>query len=351
MRDDKDPVARAARGIMRNPSVAKSRVPTGASLCVPVLIAVVVMLLSSCSVVERAIYPHKDRVYLVTETYEVTAPMGENISMDVDLPMTYGIQQIRDLDVAGLSEYTLEEKDGYRILHGQLSGNGGSTVVSLQYKVTALSGEISWENDVKPEYLSPGQFVDSDHSDILATVKPLCADTDRETVRNIFDFVVKHMRFDPSNDHAPRKASEVLSDMTGVCEDYANLMTALLRAADIPAKSITGMTYRTLERNPGSWEHSASEGSHAWVEFFIENQWHFADPTWGMDFFDECDGYHISYGLEPMIADEAYGDYFNEIESRGYLFALSVTAPFKVSVYSKSTGVTVVPTVRIVQQQ
>jgi hypothetical protein len=48
--------------------------------------------------------------------------------------MTYGIQRIEDLDVAGLSEYTFEEKDGYRVLHGQLSGNGGSTVVSLQYK-------------------------------------------------------------------------------------------------------------------------------------------------------------------------------------------------------------------------
>jgi hypothetical protein len=318
-------------------------------LCV---LLIAVMSLSACSVIEKAVYPHKERSYLVTENYEVSGPVDEKIYIDVDLPITYGIQRVDTLEVSGLSEYEFEEKDGYRILHGQLLGNGRSTDVSLQYKVTALSGRISWEGEVKPEYTSPGQFVDNNNPDILAMVESLYADTDMETAQNIFNFVVKHLRFDDTqNVSAVRRASQVLSSKTGVCEDYANLMVAMLRAANIPAKSISGMTYRTLTRNPGSWEHSASEGSHAWVEFFVGGQWHFADPTWGTDFFDECDGYHISYGLEPMITDESYINYTNEIEAKGYLFALSITAPFKVSVYSKSAEVTVLPIVNIILEQ
>jgi hypothetical protein len=107
------------------------------------------------------------------------------------------------------------------------------------------------------------------------------------------------------------------------------------------------MSYRELKKSTDGWEHSASSGSHAWVEFYTDGKWHFADPTWGKGFFDDCDGYHISYGLEPMIDEDVYIEKFEAIEREGYQIPLSITAPFKVTFWSKSADVEVTPIVDI----
>lgn len=53
---------------------------------------------------------------------------------------------------------------------------------------------------------------------------------------------------------------------SGVCQDYAHIMTALLRAEHIPARYVVGMM-------PG-------EGaSHAWVEALCNGYWYGFDPT------------------------------------------------------------------------
>ena len=52
----------------------------------------------------------------------------------------------------------------------------------------------------------------------------------------------------------------------GVCQDYAHVMIALCRMADIPARYVTGML--------------VGEGaSHAWVEILSDGRWYGLDPT------------------------------------------------------------------------
>ena len=59
----------------------------------------------------------------------------------------------------------------------------------------------------------------------------------------------------------------VLRNKRNICGGYANLTAALLRAADIPAKAISG---------------SAGEGggAHGWVEAYANARWINMDPTW-----------------------------------------------------------------------
>jgi transglutaminase-like putative cysteine protease len=300
--------------------------------------------------VERTVYPHKDRTYRVTETYTVRIPNSEVVFFDINIPASYGYQNIEGFSVKGTDNYGMIDKDGYQILHGQANGDGDVQTIELNYEISALSGSIKWDGEVKSEYISPAQFIDSDNADIIAATEPLIASDEYETANNIFDYVSEHLKYIDQDESSARMASEVLKDNEGVCEDYANLMTVMLRAADIPSKSISGMTYRDLKKATNGWEHSGSMGSHAWVEFYTDGKWHFADPTWGADFFDECDGYHISYGLEPMIEDNTYIERIDAIESDGYHIPLSITAPFKVTFWSRSDEIEVTPIVNITSE-
>ena len=61
-------------------------------------------------------------------------------------------------------------------------------------------------------------------------------------------------------------AEEALAGKRGVCQDYAHIMLALCRIADIPSRYVVGMMQ--------------GEGySHAWVEVCADGRWYGMDPT------------------------------------------------------------------------
>lgn len=61
-------------------------------------------------------------------------------------------------------------------------------------------------------------------------------------------------------------AEEALAGRKGVCQDYAHIMLALCRMADVPARYVVGMMQ--------------GEGySHAWVEVCADGRWYGIDPT------------------------------------------------------------------------
>lgn len=94
-------------------------------------------------------------------------------------------------------------------------------------------------------------------------------------------------------------ASQVLQTKTGVCQDYAHLMLACLRARGLPGRYISGYL-RTLPP-PGEPKWRGADQSHAWVSVWLGAAigWVDFDPTnnllvnndhvtiaWGRDFGD-----------------------------------------------------------------
>jgi transglutaminase-like putative cysteine protease len=69
-------------------------------------------------------------------------------------------------------------------------------------------------------------------------------------------------------------AREAWAEGHGVCQDFAHTTLALLRAARIPARYVSGYLH-SLEERVG--ETVAGE-SHAWVEYW-DGDWHAIDPT------------------------------------------------------------------------
>jgi len=93
--------------------------------------------------------------------------------------------------------------------------------------------------------------------------------------------------------------ARVLSERAGVCQDFAHLMIAALRAFGLPARYVSG--YVRTRPPPGGAARRGADASHAWVGCWLgaEHGWIGLDPTndlvvqdehvvlgWGRDFGD-----------------------------------------------------------------
>jgi transglutaminase-like putative cysteine protease len=105
-------------------------------------------------------------------------------------------------------------------------------------------------------------------------------------------------RFRPGATTVSTSVDEVLAMRAGVCQDFAHLMLACLRAHGLPARYVSG--YLLTRPPPGRPRLLGADASHAWVAAFAPGQgWVELDPTndtladrryitlaWGADFAD-----------------------------------------------------------------
>ena len=64
---------------------------------------------------------------------------------------------------------------------------------------------------------------------------------------------------------------------TGYCVHFATATVLLLRAADIPARYVTGYYFTTQS---GQWTDVSEDDAHAWVEYYLDGYgWQVLDPT------------------------------------------------------------------------
>lgn len=127
----------------------------------------------------------------------------------------------------------------------------------------------------------PSRGVQSDDPQIMNLANSLTKDlsTDLEKAKAIYEYVAKNISYDvakmKNNEFAwDDSALKTLEKKSGVCQDYAYLTIALLRASGIEARFVEG---RAGENAFGI----ASAERHAWVEAKIDGRWLTMDPTWG----------------------------------------------------------------------
>ena len=77
-------------------------------------------------------------------------------------------------------------------------------------------------------------------------------------------------------------ALEALAQRKGVCQDFAHIMIACLRAMGIPARYVSG--YLLTQPAPGTVKLKGSDASHAWVSVYVPDlplnqRWCDLDPT------------------------------------------------------------------------
>jgi transglutaminase-like putative cysteine protease len=105
---------------------------------------------------------------------------------------------------------------------------------------------------------------------LAEALRQRCA-TDEELAWECMGRVYKEMRYLPGSTGVATPASDALAGRMGVCQDFAQVMLAICRAAGLPARYVSG--------------HLEGEGQmHAWVEVLYSAAdgpltWHPLDPT------------------------------------------------------------------------
>jgi transglutaminase-like putative cysteine protease len=87
--------------------------------------------------------------------------------------------------------------------------------------------------------------------------------------------VHEHVTYVPGATGVRTNAQEAWDKGQGVCQDMAQLTVALLRAAGLPARYVSGYLHPSPAAEPGS---TAVGQSHAWVEYWAGG-WTPLDPT------------------------------------------------------------------------
>lgn len=171
-----------------------------------------------------------------------------------------------------------------------------NAVDSKYAAVLSLTVDVTLKDEFAP-FLHANQYVNFDAAPAaMAMADTLCAGLDDlEKVAAIYDFVVKGMTYDTELAATVKSGylpdlDRVLERMSGICFDYAALMTGMLRSQNVPCKLVVGYAGDVYH----AWIHVWTEGT-GWIEgivFFDGVNWQRMDPT----FASSADG-------DPAILD------------------------------------------------
>lgn len=182
--------------------------------------------------------------------------------------------------------FPLSDENGtYKItVYENVQGNQYATVLSLTVDVTM-------ENEFAP-FLHANQYVDFDAAPAaVAQADRLCLGLDPlEKVAAVYDFVVKGMIYDRELAATVRSGyvpdlDRVLEKMSGICFDYAALMTGMLRSQGVPCKLVIGYAGDVYHAWISVWSEQTG-----WIEgilFFDGVNWQRMDPTFASSAQDD----------------------------------------------------------------
>ena len=173
-----------------------------------------------------------------------------------------------------------------------LSDGNGAYQISIYKNVTgtkyaavlSLSTQVALKDEFAP-FLHSNQYVDYDHApNTAAKAAELigAVDDPLKQVEIVYDYVVKGMTYDKELAATVKSGylpvlDSVLEKKTGICFDYAALMTGMLRSQGVPCKLVVGYAGSAYH----AWISVWVDGS-GWVDgviWFDGASWQRMDPT------------------------------------------------------------------------
>lgn len=163
-------------------------------------------------------------------------------------------------------------------------------------------------------YLYPSRYCQSDRLHRFAFAQFGSLNQGYERVQAIRDWVLGHVDFMSGTSDGNTSACDTLLTKQGVCRDFAHLMIALCRAANIPARFATGVDY-------GADPILGPPDFHAYVEAYVGRRWYLFDPS----------GTAIPMGFIRLAtgrdaADAAFASIFGGVEWKTPLIGIEAIA-------------------------
>lgn len=183
-------------------------------------------------------------------------------------------------------------------------------------KVLALVATERTDSYALNFYKKAEDNIESDDSTIIAQAKKIIENStsDLDKIKAIHDWVANNVWYDYDffegrTGSTYLSAVDILKNKRTVCQGYANLSTALYRAAGFSAKVVYG--------RGAFWDSNINETSnyapnHAWTEVFYNGRWITTDCTWDSlnsyrngAFSDQesCNSYYLDPTMEIFTRD------------------------------------------------
>ncbi len=122
----------------------------------------------------------------------------------------------------------------------------------------------------RKRFTEPSDRLPADHPDIIARAREVVGEetAPRKQVEKLVQWVAAAVEDAVTDAPSPL---DTLKSRKGNCQSHARLYTALARAAGIPTRFVSGLTY--LEGKGLLY--------HSWAESYVEGRWLQVDPTFG----------------------------------------------------------------------
>jgi transglutaminase-like putative cysteine protease len=134
--------------------------------------------------------------------------------------------------------------------------------------------DIEEAKDLMSEYLARTDHTAPDpHLSALAA--ELRAPSPSETIEAVAAWVHDTLEYVPGVTGVQTSAAQAAESGRGVCQDFAHLAIAVLRAAGVPARYVSGYLHPKVDANIGE---EVTGESHAWIEAWSGSWWGL-DPT------------------------------------------------------------------------
>lgn len=210
-------------------------------------------------------------------------------------PIEYSLANLED-GVYYLQIFIRSEKDGlywgYIYDEGikiKLVNDSVEILMSKVYERNLQKYNSRKNNNLTLQYyLQPSYWVESDNKKIISLANDITdgIKNDYEKVRAIHDWVCNNIYYDYDayygySDLDSISALETLENRRSVCQGYADLTAALLRASGFPTKVVSG--YALGLSVDSGWDDkiiSSGKSNHAWNEVYVSNRWVILDTTW-----------------------------------------------------------------------
>lgn len=130
------------------------------------------------------------------------------------------------------------------------------------------------------EFLQPTPFVPL-HRVLGPLRKNFVRPGDRlqEALAGLNHWIFTHFKYVPGSTEIGTPLDQVIRQRSGVCQDFAHLMLAILRTYGIPSRYVSGYI-EAFDPTAGEKELVGAMASHAWVEVYLPGGfWWGLDPT------------------------------------------------------------------------
>ncbi|MFA4855727.1 MAG: transglutaminase domain-containing protein [archaeon] len=140
-----------------------------------------------------------------------------------------------------------------------------------------------------PEFLKPSENIESNHETIRTmALNTFDSNSLLETIADVTQWTYDNIEYDLNFYPETYSAISTLGTRKGVCDEFAVVAAAMLRAKGIPTRIVTGLTF-----NP---EKHLGWNNHAWLQAYSPNSgWISLDPTFGEA--GVVDGTHMQRGV------------------------------------------------------